>query len=161
MALINPSGINGSLRPYGTRLLLSALFQDRPAIPQMWVALLWGVLTDNHDGSTMPEVQARISDPTGSGQDLATNYQRAYYNSTDSAGGLRWNQSSSRSVYNTDPIVFPQAGQDWGQIRSWAIVNAISGGEIIAGGLASEFIEKGDQVVIDPNNLGFVVLSGT
>lgn len=159
-ALVYPSGINGVLTPYGTSVLLTSLFQAQPALPHIWLALLWSMPSDIHDGLTMPEVQSTVPDPEGSGLEIQTGYQRAYYPSVDETGRMRWNQSSSRSVYNIDPIIFPQAESPWGAVRGWAITDALKGGNIIAGGMMDVIVDTGDQVVVDPNNLGFVVIQG-
>lgn len=155
-----PTGINGVLTPYGTSLLLESLFREQLALPHIWLALLWGPPSGSHDGETMSEVQAAIADPSGSGLEVATGYTRAYYRSVEETGRLRWVQSSNHSVYNVDPVVFPMADADWGYIRGWAMTDAVRAGHVIACGVLDLEVFKGDQVVVNPNNLGLVVVAG-
>lgn len=159
MAMVYPAGINGVLTTHGQQLLLAALFKKQLSLEDLWMALLWETPSDVHDGVTMPEVQGAMPDYV-SGLEVPTGYSRAYYSATDATGRLRWDQSSSRSVYNSDQILFPAAEAPWGQIRGWAAVDAQQGGRLIAVGLLDLQVDVGDQVVIEPGSLGFVVLTG-
>jgi len=160
MAVTYPAGINGFLTPFGRQLLLESLFRERLAIPQVWVALLTRSAQETHDGNTMPEMSSVISAEDNSGLEVMTGYQRAYYQSYDARGALRWTQSSNRSIYNADQIIFPQADARWGLIRGWALMDQNKGGNIIAAGDTDLIVDTGDQVVIEPSSLGLVILAG-
>lgn len=100
-------------------------------------------------------VTLSITDPTDSGAGLAEpsggNFSRKIHNA--------WAPASSRATSNVGSITFPDATASWGTITHWAIMDAASGGNMLAHGdlSASKVIDNGDTFIFAANDLDITV----
>lgn len=95
---------------------------------------------------TMPTAYIALStaDPTEDGSGLAEPSGGAYARKSTAAGD--WNSAASGAISNANALAFAQATADWGVITHFALMDASSGGNMIAHGALDESrdVKNGD-----------------
>jgi hypothetical protein len=73
-----------------------------------------------------------------------------------------WHEQDFGRMANTGVLSFPTASADWGRIRSWALCDAATGGNILFYGQfkASKNVKDGDTFMIDNGALSIELLAG-
>lgn len=73
-----------------------------------------------------------------------------------------WHEQDFGRMANTGAFSFPTATADWGRIRSWAVCDAATGGNILFYGQfkASKSVKTGDTFWIDGGALSFEIPAG-
>jgi len=98
------------------------------------------------------------ADPTDDGSGLAEPSGNGYARQLCNA----WDTAASRATQNTNKVSFPEATGSWGTITHWAIMDAETGGNMIAHGdfTESKTVGAGDNVNIAAGDLDISVTSG-
>jgi hypothetical protein len=93
-----------------------------------------------------------LDEPTGGGY-----ARKALANNTST-----WHEQDFGRMANTGEFSFPTATADWGRIRSWALCDASTGGNILFYGQfkAAKNIKDGDTFKIDNGALSIELLAG-
>lgn len=133
----------GRISVYGAQAMLSSYFsKGAEPPPSFFLALIL-------NNTPTPYVSgSELDEPIGMG------YQRAEIVNDLSS----WTNASQPFVVgNLADVSFIPATDDWGQIRYWALCNAIAEGFVIATGAIENplTVNTGDQVVIPEASLSF------
>ncbi|MBN2138415.1 MAG: hypothetical protein JW720_11470 [Sedimentisphaerales bacterium] len=67
----------------------------------------------------------------------------------------KWNPASGGAIGNADAVTFGEATGDWGNVTHFAVMDALSGGNMLAGGALAESrsLGSGDTLEFSPGGL--------
>lgn len=123
----------------------------------VWLALCSGMPTDDDSSDSFPEVPPSWSDEEGGV--LTTGYFRVSYPfgelvlSDDQDENPAWNTLGYATYANGWEVVFPEAVDDWPPVMAWAMLDAETGGTVLAYGPVTLDVYAGDQVIIPEGGL--------
>lgn len=123
----------GSFSDYAENKVLEHLVGKTSfTMPTVYIALVKAPVTDSSTGTSIA-----ANEPSGG------SYSRV------AVAGTVWGSASGGSITNSNTkITFPTASASWGTVTYYALVDASSGGNILAWGdlTASKTVDSGDTI---------------
>lgn len=137
----------GSISVYGSQYFAKTMFgQTMSPLSTYYVALITGA-----DPSGFI-TGAELEEPTGGG------YSRLSVANTSA----EWIETDFGKMVNNHDLYWTAATADWGRVRSWAVCDAATNGNIISFGqfLTSRWVANGDRFWISNGGIQFTFLAG-
>lgn len=142
--------MSGQVTTSGSRLFLKSFFGKRGyLIPdQLWIALV---------ATTEPTVMTSGSDLDEIDNTVYPSYDRAQFQNVED----NWLISGFDTIYNSQAVEFPVAGESWGEINYFAICDSRTGGDVMAfGDLAKrQEVIQGDRCQIEIGGISFTIFN--